>query len=304
MDNTTASNKPLKILILVLASILAIMIWQFIDKQVKYNALQESSSRIQQYLQAEKDSLTVELTQIRDSYDSLRTNNDSMNIKLEMQQLKIDQLLRLRADNLFLISKYKKEIGTLREVLRNYVVQVDSLLRIKQFLLAENTDVKQKLNISEQSNKQLQEEKKELQTKVSKAAALSAKDIVFTGLNKNGKEKDEADKIIKLRVCFTLRENSLSAPGNRTVYLRITRPDDVVLTSSEGNIIEINGLKTVYSDKRDVNYQNTDVDMCIYYDPAAGELIPGNYKIQLYSEGMPIGESSFALRSAKGLFGR
>lgn len=298
MDNST---KGLKTILVILVVVLVILIGLYLSKMSQYSNLRESSKNIQNYLQAEKDTLTSELVRIRDGYKMLETNNDSMNLKLEIQKAKIEQLLRLRADNLYVIQKYKNEIGTLREVLKSYVIQVDSLLRIKGELQAENKEVKYKLVQSEESNKQLQDEKSKLTSKVEQAAALIAKNVTVVGLNKKGKEKNDIDKIEKLKTCFTIRENSVTEPGPRFIYMRIIRPDEVVLTSSAENLFTLKEEKVVYSAKREVNYQNVDIDMCIYYDCTTEELIPGTYKVNLYSEGYQTGESSFTLEEG-GLF--
>jgi hypothetical protein len=298
----TENTKLLKILVIVLGVVMLLLLWQYIDRFAKYKKLQESSKQIQLYMEAEKDSLTAHLIDMKDKYETLKTDNDSMNFKLELQQAKIDQLLKLRADNLYVISRYKKEIGTLREVLRSYVVQVDSLLRIKQELQAENKEVKTLLTKSEASNKQLQEEKKHLSSKVQIAEALTAKNIVTVGLNSKGKERVDADKVVKLKTCFTIRENNVSQAGDKTIYMQINRPDHIILTQSEDNYVKYNGSTFVYSAKRDVNYQNVDVDLCIFYDTEEGELVEGNYELTLFSEGNIIGKSIFTLRGSKGLF--
>ena len=292
----TDNTQSLKVIVIILSVILAVLLWQFIDKQTKLLALRESSYRVQEYLKAEKDSLVKEMIFIRNRYDSLRTDNDSMNVKLDIQQMKIDKLLRMRADNLYLITKYKKEVSTLREVLKSYVVQVDSLMRIKMELRAENREVKSKLSRAEEVNKQLTEDKKELQSKVKKAEILSAKNITAVGLNKNSKEKDEVKRIVKIKVCLTLRENAVAEAGNRDVFIRIIRPDEIILTSSPENIVVIEGEQLTYSASRQINYQNADIDMCIYYDCQPGELIPGTYTVKLYSGGSYIGETTMLLK--------
>ncbi len=297
-----ASTKTLKTLVVVLGIALVLMLVFLFERQMSLVNLRESSTEMRNYMQAEKDSLRTKLIDIRDRYDSLQTNNDSMNLKLEVQKAYINKLIRIQGDNTYVLSRYKKEIGTLREVLRSYVVQVDSLLRIKEELTAENKDVKQKLSRSQEEKLKIEEEKNNLSQKVEKAEVLMAKSIVAVGLNKKSKEKFEADKIVKLRVCFTLRENVVAKAGNRMVYLRIVRPDDVVLTPSVDNMIRIKEETLIYSALREVNYQNADIDMCIYYDIKSGDIIPGDYKVEMYSGTGKIGESVMTITKGGGLF--
>ena len=97
-----------------------------------------------------------------------------------------------------------------------------------------------------------------------------------------------------MRVCFTLRENPILEPGPKIIYVRIVRPDDVVLISGI-NFIDFQGEQTVYSASREVSYENVDVDMCIFWNND-GQLVPGTYKVHLYADGNEIGTSSFGLK--------
>jgi hypothetical protein len=113
-------------------------------------------------------------------------------------------------------------------------------------------------------------------------------------LNKNSKEKFKTIRVVKLRVCFTLRENPILEPGPKIIYMRVIRPDDIVLTSGV-NLFEYHGEQIVYSASREISYENVDVDMCIYWNND-GQLLPGSYKVHLYADGQEIGTSSFGLR--------
>lgn len=297
------SLKKTRILIILnvlLILLLGVLLWQLKEK----NDTIASDQKIKTYLNNEKDSLRQELVFMYHEYDSLETNNDSLNLKLEKEQAKIGKLLKMRADNLWLIRKYKKEIGTLREVLKSYVIQVDSLLQIKEELTAENIDVKNKLDEATKTNEQLSEEREELSSKVSKAAILSAKNIHGIGINSRNKEKDNINRIEKLKVCFTLRENAVAESGPRFVYLRIVRPDEAVLTKDESNQlpVEAKGETITYTAKREINYQNVDIDACIYYDSEESELIEGTYVAELYSDGKKIGTNTFVLEKGGFIF--
>jgi hypothetical protein len=129
---------------------------------------------------------------------------------------------------------------------------------------------------------------------VEKASVLSAKNIVVTPLNKRSKENLRSDKVDKLRTCFTIRENAVIPPGNKTIYLRIARPDDVILTSGV-NLFDFQGEQIVFTASREVQYENVDIDLCIFWTND-GQLIPGNYQAHIYAEGNEIGSITFALK--------
>jgi len=255
----------------------------------------KTESEIQRVeLERRTTQLQEELIIIYEQYDSLKTENDTMNQKLLTEQQNIERLLKINANNVYKIHMYEKELKTIRKVLRSYVVQIDSLNTANQELLAENLEVRRKLQRSEKNRQELEDKTEELTSKVELASVLAAKDIFCVGLNAKSREKTKADRVDKLRVCFTLRENPILVPGPKIIYMRIARPDDVILTSGV-NLIEVDGEQIVYTASREVNYENVDVELCIYWSND-GNLVPGSYKVDLYADGHNIGKSSFSLK--------
>ena len=114
-------------------------------------------------------------------------------------------------------------------------------------------------------------------------------------MSKRSKEKPKADKVEKIRVCFTVRENKVVPAGTKDVYVRIIRPDDVLLASSNSDVFPAGGEQLVFSAKRQLEYENKDIEMCIYWDNTSS-LIPGTYTVYVYSEGYEIGSTTFALK--------
>jgi Asp-tRNA(Asn)/Glu-tRNA(Gln) amidotransferase C subunit len=217
-----------------------------------------------------------------------------MNLKLLAEQQRIEKLLKISANNVYKIRMYEKELKTIREVLKSYIIQIDSLNQANIALRTENIEVKQKLRQTEIEKDELTVQKEELTQMVEKASVLSAKNIVITPLNKRSKENLRSDKVDKLRTCFTIRENAVMPPGNKTIYLRITRPDDVILSSGV-NLFEFQGEQIVFSASREVQYENVDIELCIFWTND-GQLIPGTYRINIYADGNDIGSMTFALK--------
>ena len=280
-------------IVIVLLAVLSVFLYNQLTQKEKQNVQYQE---VQQVLEEEKNSLQGELKDLMEEYESMKSTNDSMNQKLEAQQAKIKKLLTLNASNLDKIKLYKKELVTLREIMKSYIVQIDSLNQKNQTLQAENNEVKGKLEQSKVATKELTQQREELSKKVQQASVLSAKNITVTALNKRSRENIKADRIAKFKVCFTVRENSIVQAGPRMVYLRIARPDELVLTSSPDNLMKFQGEQVVYSDKREIEYENADIDLCIFYDAKAGELIPGAYKVDLFADGSLIGSSNITLK--------
>jgi len=250
---------------------------------------------VQEALEQQKTSLTNELQDMMSEYEGLKSDNDSLNKKIEKQQDRIKQLLSINASNLEKIKLYKKELSTLRDIMKSYIVQIDSLNTKNQKLVTENVEIKSSLEDARKNNEDLSKEKEKLNSKVQMASVLNAKNIVCSSLNKRGKDTEKATRVTKIKVCFTIRENPLISAGEKEVFMRITRPDELILATSEQDIFSYDGKQIVYSAKRSVNYENKDVDMCIFWENA-GQLIPGNYNVDLFCESKMIGTGSFALK--------
>ena len=245
-------------------------------------------------LTQEKDSLATELRHMVNAYDTLRTNNDSLNAGLEKERARIVKLLSINASNAQLVKKYKSEITTMREIMKSYIVQIDSLNTRNQVLVAENTEIRQQITQVRSTNTELSKVKEELSSKVEIASVIQAKDIIAASLNKNRKETTRINLLDKLRICFTLRENPLAKAGAKEVFMRVIRPDSLVIASSPDNLFEYKGNKMIFSANRQVDYMNQDIEMCIFLDNT-GDFIIGNYSVELYLEDNIIGRTNFML---------
>lgn len=250
---------------------------------------------MEQVLTEEKDSLATELRMMMYGYDTLQTSNDTLNAEILRERTKIQKLLEVTASNAQLIRKYKSEISTMRDIMKSYIVQIDSLNTRNKVLTAENVEIKQQMTTVQDANVELEKTKVELSSKVSVAAVIQAKDVVAVALNKKRKETGDLKNLDKVRVCFTLRENPIAAPGNKIVYLRVVRPDQLVITPSPDNLFQVKGEQLIFSANRAVDYANSDIEMCIFLDNT-GDFIPGIYNVELYLDGEKIGAGSFTLK--------
>ena len=250
---------------------------------------------MEQVLTEEKDSLANELRMMMYGYDTLKTSNDTLNAELLRERNRIQKLLEVNASNAQLIRKYKAEISTMRDIMKSYIVQIDSLNTRNQILTAENVEIKQQMTAVQETNVELEKVKEELTSKVTVASVIQAKDVVAVALNKKRKETDELRNLDKVRVCFTLRENPIAAAGNKVVYLRVVRPDQLVITPSPDNLFEVKGEQLIFSANRAVDYANADIEMCIFLDNT-GDFIPGPYNVELYLDGEKIGTGAFTLK--------
>lgn len=283
------SNKPTALIVtsVILGVALLFLVYKYFDKK---NAMAEMETVLTQ----EKDSLANELRHMSVAYDTLRTNNDTLKAGFQKQKDRIARLLTINASNVQLIKRYKSEITTMREIMKSYIVQIDSLNTRNKQLTSENTEIKQQITQVRTTNTELSKAKEELTSKVEVASIIQAKDIVAVSLNKRGKETSRIGNLDKLRICFTLRENAIAKAGTKDVYMRVIRPDSLVVTSSPDNLFEYKGNRIIYSATRQVDYMNQDIDVCIFLDNK-GDFVTGTYSVELYLENNIIGRTNFML---------
>jgi hypothetical protein len=261
---------------------------------IMYFSQRSRMNEMEIVLTQEKDSLANELRLMVKGYDTLKTNNDTLNANLFKEKEKIVKLLAVNASNSQLIKKYKAEISTMREIMKSYIVQIDSLNTRNKILSAQNKEIQQQITQVRNTNTELSKDKEELNSKVEIASVIQAKDIVAVSLNKKRKETTRINLLDKLRICFTLRENALAKAGEKEVFMRVLRPDSLVITTSADNLFKYKGKDIVFSASRMVDYMNQDIDVCIFLDNT-GDFIVGNYSVELYLENSIIGRTNFML---------
>jgi len=288
-EEETKKNVPIKIIAttIILAAVLIFLVIMYFDQKHKMIEMEI-------VLTEEKDSLANELRNMIVAYDTLKTNNDSLNAGLEKERLRIVQLLSINASNVQLIKKYKGEITTMREIMKSYIVQIDSLNNRNKVLVAENSQIRQQMTQVRNTNTELSKVKEVLSGKVEIASVVQAKDITAVALNKKRKETTRINLLDKLRICFTLRENPLAEAGTKEVFMRVVRPDSLVITTSPDNLFTYNENKLIYSASREIDYMNQDIEMCIFLDNN-GDFIIGNYSVELFLENSIIGRTNFML---------
>ena len=279
-------------LIVVLTVVLAVVGYMFY-------AQHQESVEIQQQLNAEKDSIAENLKEIMYEYDVLETDNEALQAKLEEEQERAtklyDELKQVRQVSYAKIKEYQRELGTLRSIMRDMVKEIDSLNTLNQQLIAENIKVRQEYTISQKTVESLEQRTEKLSSAVERGSVVRARDVSVVTINERGREISRARNVDKIQTCFTLSENSIAKPGPRYVQIRILGPDGFILAKSNTDLFDFEGEKIVFSARREVDYQNKDVEMCIFYDNN-GELIAGRYEVFLFMDGHAIGQGEFLLR--------
>ncbi len=298
-EEKKSKNKIYLILIIVLALSNIVLLWLYISTKSEVKTIivkQEQTVTKNTELQHELDSLLSEHEKIKTEYGSLDGKLKQKDSIIMANAQEIQKLISRQAD----YKQVKKKLDYLRGITQGYVSQIDSLLKINNILTTENVKIKGDLKTEQNKTTELIKDKEQLNEKVTIASNLKAYNVKAAGIRVKGGSKesitDKSKKIDKIKISFTLSENLISSSGNKTVYLRIAGPDNVILYSgdAEYSFFIFNGQKMQYSLKKDIVYQNKAMDITMYWDNTEN-YSPGTYKVVVYVDSYKVGESDFTL---------
>ena len=225
-------------------------------------------------------------------------NNDSLVQKLDAEKMKVQRLLEelrtVKATDAARINELKKELATLRSVMRNYIIQIDSLNSLNKKLMEENKSVTSKYQAVAQTASQLQKDKEQLSHKVTLASKLDAVGITVTPINKRGKETNKISKIEQIKVCFTIAKNVTAEVGEKYIYLRIMKPDGDILVKSRADLFHYEDKEINFSTRKLIEYDGEEMNLCLYWN-VEEFLYPGDYRVDIFADNYMIGSKSFSL---------
>ncbi|MBQ8502484.1 MAG: hypothetical protein IJ494_09395 [Bacteroides sp.] len=284
-------------LFIVAGSILVVLL--IVVTALLFSEKQTNKELIQEF-ELQKEDLENEYTTFAKQYDELKltVSNDSLSQLLEQEQLKSQRLLEelrtVKSSNAAEIRRLKKELATLRKVMVGYINQIDSLNRLTAHQKEVIADVTRKYNSASQQISTLTEEKKNLDKKVTLAAQLDATNITVQPLNKRSKKAKKVKDVVKLKIDFTIVKNITAETGERILYVRITKPDNDVLTKDAANTFEYENRHLAYSIKKYIEYNGEEQNVTVYWN-VEEFLYAGNYRADIFADGTLIGSQEFAL---------
>jgi peptidoglycan hydrolase CwlO-like protein len=291
------SNKVYIAIIAVLLGAVGIMAYNLNKKEKEIVYISQEYAN----LDTERQDLAVELESMKIQYDTLSVTNTEMQAKIDEQENELAALLKKVKNKDYDIRKLKAEAETLRGIMKNYIAQIDSLNRANAQLTAERDSESQRANSAEAKGRELESELNTSREMTAKGSVLSTGEFQNIALRErnSGKsvETDRASKAETIKSCFNIRKNTIAKPGNRMIQMAVIGPDGQVLTGKKSGTTTINGAQVQYSESREVEYQQADTDVCIYFTANEGyEYKKGNYKIFIYEGGNMIGTSSITLK--------
>ena len=261
----------------------------------------QANREMQEEFKLEKEDLENEYTNFAQQYDELKMTvaNDSLSQLLEQEQLKTQRLLEelrtVKTTNATEIRRLKNELASLRKVMVSYVNQIDSLNRVNEQQRIVIAEVTEKYEQASRQVSSLSEERKTLTQQVTLASQLDATGISVLPQNKRGKEAKKVKDVQKLRVSFNIAKNITAQAGEKTVYVRISKPDNSVLTKDRNDTFAYENRQLEYSIKKYIEYTGEEQAITVYWD-VNEVLYAGNYRVDIFADGNLIGSGSFSLK--------
>jgi len=296
--NKRGQNKSW-ILIIVLIAALALLAWLYLSTRSRLGGLLEEKEMQRVEQKQELDSLIAEHNNIKLEYGTFSDSLTAKDSIIQANALEIRKLL----DTQYEFYKVKKKLDRLRVISQGYLKQIDSLYTVNRELKEENEQIRTSYQKEQQKTSTLQKDKEALTEKVTMAAVLRAYQITAIGVRGSGtKERptDKAKRVERIKVCFTLGENPLLSAGAKLVYIRIARPDKLILSQGKGDDYSFSykGEILQYTTRETANYQNLAINLCSYWvNRSTKEDLPeGTYVVTVYADDTEIGQTSFELK--------
>ena len=257
----------------------------------------------EEYLIQQKEEIVGELAQMELQYEGVQLSNDSLNTEMLDQQERIssmrDSLDQMKAYPA-LLRKYKRMVNRMKSEKRQLFLLADSLDRVNQILVVQRDSAEMKLQEQTLMTERLANQNLDLAKAVEKGAVLDVFNLKSEGvkISSSGKisETDRARRTNKIRVCMTLGRNKLTKIGDKSIYVRVATPDNILLSEPGGNSFVVDGEKMNYSAKTDVYYEQESLDVCVFVGDSQYEFKKGVYLVAVYADGKFIGETEMMLR--------
>ena len=299
MDSEKKETKEInKMSMLILAVIILILVIAGADYYIFHQ--QQQMEEMTQSFDLEKEMMADDLNELSLQYEGYKfsVSNDSLVALLTTEQAKVQRLMEelrtVKSTNAKEIARLKKELATLRKIMRNYVIQIDSLNRANEQLKVEKNEAVKKYRQASTTAASLKREKEKLTERVTLASKLDATSISVTPVNSRGKLAKRIKKMEQFVINFKIAKNVTAPVGEKVVYVRIMKPDDDILVKSRGDVFTFEGKDINYSIKKMIEYEGEEVPVTMYWN-IEEFLSPGTYRVDIFADGNLIGQRSFTL---------
>ncbi len=298
MESKPANTLAYKVIIGILLAIIAVMAFMLLNQKKEIIIHEKDTAAVTTELKDQLDSLLAEHERVKVAYGELSDSLTDRDSIINARAMEIKQLLGSKAE----LAVVKQKLAQLQQITQVYKQQIDSLFTVNRALKDENEKIKVDFNLEQQKTTNLSKDKEALNEKITGAAVLKAYKVTAVAFKSKGvdkeKETDKAARTDKIKVCFTVGENKLVSAGYKRFFVRIARPDNVILTRGPAYTFQFLGQTLQFSAMETLNFEGEAADVCTYFErPANGaELVKGKYLVNIFTEDREIGQTSFELK--------
>ena len=250
-------------------------------------------------LTIDKEELTAQMVELQNDYATLSSDYDTINSQLDSSREEVSQLIerikQTEATNRSKMRQYEKELGTLRTIMRGYIVQIDSLNTLNKKLTADAAAARREAAESKKREEALNKTVESLTGQVAAGSVIKARGLKIEAYNASDKVTDRSSRVVRLLTSLSLVENDLAPKGPVRVYIRVKDPDGILLTNSTQRTFEVAGEPMICSASREVDYMGKEVELVIYLNEIP-EYVKGIYTVEAYTEQALLGTAELMLR--------
>ncbi len=291
-----------KLLIIIISLAVVGLLVVVILQQKKNKEQEEELQATREMAEFAKEQLENEYEQLAMQFDgyNLSIENDSLVELLSKEQQRVRDLLEelriTKANDTRRINELTKELSTLREVMKGYVAQIDSLDRENKHLVAQNEQYRQQYTEVSQKAQDLEQERVQHLEVISRASMLEISNFKFEALKKNNRpDNHQRIKNTKtLQFAFSILKNVTTTPGIKTLYLQIRQPNGEVLTKNSTDLFAFENQQLPFSLEHEFEYDGEQVDDTLYWQ-VEEVLEPGIYNADFFIDGNMCGSFTFTM---------
>jgi len=261
---------------------------------------QQQMQDMNDMFELEKATLSDQSEELLLQYEGYKFSfgNDSLLALLTIEQEKVqrlqEELRTVKSTNARRINELRQELETLRKIMRNYVVQIDSLNTENDKLKTENAQVTRRLQQTSSQVASLSKEKEQLTERVQMASRLDAVNIQVSLITSRGRAARNIRSAEKLMLSFIISKNITAPVGEQIIYVRLMKPDDDILKKPNYGYFRFDNKEIEYSMRKQIEYDGEEQSVVMYWD-IDEFLSPGTYRADIFTEGNRIGSKPFVL---------
>ena len=288
------SKKLTWVIVIVLLAVIGGLAFLYWNQHTELTELVEQMTIEKEELQEEYEDLAIQF----DGYQQMDIRNDSLQDLLSREQQRVQDLLeelrQTKASNARRIAELKKELATVRAVMKDYVRQIDSLNATNARLTEENQNVRRENQQVKEQNTQLSTENAQLTETVTRASMLEITSCTLTMLNKNDKKTKMASNARKFQFDYVIAKNITCTPGMKNLYARVIDPQGNLLGENEAHLFAFESAEIPYSMMQIIEYSGEPYSGTCYCALAEkDEVQKGFYTIDFFCDGNLIGSFPF-----------